>query len=288
MERQDRFTSMVRRNQQNKTSEQIQSTKEAVKQAAKDYQQQKQERYKKADELRDKSLTTKYAKKIQTNYRAKKAQQAKSQTPQPKQSYAQAVSTPPPIPSPSDKSSGRNTSRAFQASKESPKTFFNRLMEASPNTLQRELHSKSKELDAVLAADQAIDKGRAKRTATNVVSSSGVDTSALPLTINQHPELIASYEANINDINKIIADIGTGAITKDQKAIINKFLPEFVGSTNAKAKRVQEALVEMEKKLTDAKLQHGMAKVRTTAPMTANPAFEAPKGPISGGGGARK
>ena len=47
----------------------------------------------------------------------------------------------------------------------------------------------------------------------------------------------------------------------------------------------------MEKKLTDAKLQHGMAKVRTTTPMTSNPALElpqAPKGPVSGGGGARK
>jgi hypothetical protein len=164
-------------------------------------------------------------------------------------------------------------------------------MEASPNTLRQELQSKSKELDAVLAADQAIDKGRAKRTTTNVVSSSGVATSELPLTINQHPELIASYESNISDINKILADIGTGSITKDQKAIINKYLPEFVGSTNAKAKRVQEALTEMEKKLTDAKLQHGMAKVRTTAPMTSNPAFElpqAPKGPVSGGGGPRK
>jgi hypothetical protein len=44
----------------------------------------------------------------------------------------------------------------------------------------------------------------------------------------------------------------------------------------------------MEKKLTDAKLQQGMTKVRSKSPMTANPAFEAPKGPVSGGGGARK
>ena len=47
----------------------------------------------------------------------------------------------------------------------------------------------------------------------------------------------------------------------------------------------------MEKKLTDARLQQGMTKVRSKSPMTANPAFElpqAPKGAVSGGGGARK
>ena len=142
-----------------------------------------------------------------------------------------------------------------------------------------------------MAADIALDKGKTKRTAQNIVSSSGVDTSDLPLTINQQSQQIANYETNIAEISKILADIGSGSITKDQKTIINKYLPEFVGSTNAKVKRVQEALTEMEKKLSDAKLQKGMTKVRSKSPMTANPVFDlpqAPKGPVAGGGGARK
>jgi prefoldin subunit 5 len=161
---------------------------------------------------------------------------------------------------------------------------------ASPETFTRELANVSRDLDANIAADQALDKdkGKTKRTATNVISSSGVDTANLPLTVTQQAQVINDYEANIADINKIIVDIGSGSITVQQKAIINTYLPNFVASTNAKAKRVQEALAEMEKKLTDAKLQQGMTKVRSKSPMTANPAFEAPKGPVSGGGGARK
>ncbi len=47
----------------------------------------------------------------------------------------------------------------------------------------------------------------------------------------------------------------------------------------------------MEKKLSDAKLEQGMLKVRSKSPMTATPLFDlppAPKGPVAGGGGARK
>jgi hypothetical protein len=268
---------MAQRNQRNKTSEQIKSSKEAVKQAAKEYKEQKNEQQKQADELRNKSLLNKYTRKAQANYKAKKAQKTQS-----KPSYAQAVSSPPPVPP-----TARRRSQSFD---ESPNTFFKRLQDASPSTLNQVLSKKSKQLDAVQTADQAIDKGKTKRTTSNLISSSGVDTSQLPLTTTQRSQQITSYETNIAEITKILADIGSGSITKDQKAIINKYLPEFVGSTNAKAKRVQEALSEMEKKLSDAKLEQGMSKVRSKAPMTANPVFDLPKppAPVAGGGGTRK
>jgi len=274
MERKARFKTMAQRNQINKTSEQIRNSKEAVKQAAKDYQEQKQERLKKADELRDKSLN-KYAKKIQTNYRAKKTK----------------VAPQPPVP---DKAPRRYT-RTRSMSADSPNTFFKKLEAATPSTHRRLVRELDDNTDKVLednppvvAALQEAIASKGKRITIPVLSSSGVDTSTLPVSVNQHPTIIANYESNIREIESILTDIGSGQITVQQKNIINKYLPDFVKSTKTKAGKVQEALNAMQEKLEDAKLLQQFTNLKVASPMKANPAFEVPKGTSAGGGGARK
>ena len=280
MERKARFKSMAQRNQRNKTSEQIRNSKEAVKQAAKDYKEQKQEQQKQADELRNKSILNKYTKKAQANFKAKRAKEA----PQP------------PIP---DMAPRQYNTRARSNSADSPKSFFQRLQDATPKTHRGLVKDLFKNTDRVLKDNPPVQEAlkeaiasKGKRISVPVLSSSGVDTSTLPISVNQHPVIIANYETNINEIKGILTDIGTGQITVQQKNIINKYLPDFIKSTKTKAGRVQEALNAMQEKLTDAKLLQGMTNLKIASPMTANPAFELPKPPkgasAGGGGGARK
>jgi hypothetical protein len=280
MERGARFRSMARRNQQNQTTEQIKNSKENVKQAAKEYKEQKNERQKQADELRNKSLLNKYTRKAQANYKAKKAQDA----PQP------------PIP---DIAPRRYNTRTRSNSVDSPKSFFQRLQDATPNTHRGLVKDLFKNTDRVLKDNPPVEAAlkeaiatKGKRISVPVLSSSGVDTSTLPLSVNQHATIIANYESNIQEIKGILTDIGTGQITVQQKNIINRHLPDFIKSTKTKAGRVQEALTVLQEKLTDAKLHQRMTNLTIASPMTKNPVFDLPKPPgkqtSAGGGGARK
>ena len=93
----------------------------------------------------------------------------------------------------------------------------------------------------------------------------------------------------------MVIDVGTGQITKQQKDIINKFMPDFVKSTVAKQPTVGIALAEMKQKLEEKKIQLRYSMLKAGG-MTANPTFQPPSAldlpppPItkSAGGKARK